>query len=234
LYTVRSMDYRIVRKEGVQDIVVQVPYVLCAGWAGRSQEKVREHIEELVKLGVAAPKETPILFSVTSDLLTTGHHVDVQGKETSGEVEYVLIDVDGEWFVTVGSDQTDREAEKFGVEKSKQLSPKITGRTLWPLSEVADHWDALHLTAWVTKHGKREVYQDEDLSAIITWQTLLDLVNKKLPGCLPQVPIFSGTIPTHTGLVFHDVYEMELRDPVLNRSIYHKYTVTSLNEVLGV
>ena len=230
----KEIKYKIQRLGGCQEVSVQVPYVLCAGWSGRSQDKVKEHIDELVKLGVPAPTEIPILFSITNDMITTTRHVDVQGKETSGEVEFVLINIGGEWFVTVGSDQTDREAEQFNIEKSKQLCQKITGQVLWPLDEVKDHWDALRLAAWVTKGGKRVPYQDEDLSALITYQMLLDLVQRKLPCVLPEVPIFSGTIPTKTGLVFADLFEMEFKDPVLGRSIYHRYSVRSLNETLGL
>lgn len=230
----KDIKYKIQRLGGCQAVTVQVPFVLCGGWSGRSQDKVREHIDELVKLGVPAPTETPILFSITNDMMTTTHHIDVQGKETSGEVEFVLINIDGEWFVTVGSDQTDREAEVHYIEKSKQLCQKITGQVLWPLDEVKDHWDSLHLTAWVTRDGKRTLYQDEDLSALITYRTLLDLVGRKLPDLPPEVAVFSGTIPSKTGLIFADLFEMELKDPVLGRSIIHRYSIRSLNAVLGL
>jgi len=234
LATTKEIKYKIQRLGGCQEVSIHVPYVLCGGWSGRSQEKVKEHIDELVKLGVPAPTETPILFSITNDMMTTTHHIDVQGRQTSGEIEYVLVNTGGEWFVTVGSDQTDREAEQFSIEKSKQLCQKITGQILWPLEEVVDHWDSLRLTAWVTKDGKRELYQDEDLSALITCQVLLDLVARRLPGVLPEVPIFSGTIPSKTGLVFADLFEMEFKDPVLGRSMYHRYTIRSLNDKLGL
>jgi len=234
LTTSKTIEYKIQRLIGSQSVTVNVPFVLCAGWAGRSQEKVREHIEELVKHGVAAPTETPILFSVTSDMMTTTHHIDVQGPECSGEVEYVLLNIAGEWFVTVGSDQTDRDAEKYSVEKSKQLCPKITGQGMWPVEEFKAHWDSLRLTAWATKDGERQVYQDENLASLITYETLLDLIDRRVGQIPEQVPLFSGTIPTTTGLIFADAFEMEIHDPVLNRSIYHRYSVRSLKTVLGV
>lgn len=229
-----EMVFTIDRATGTQQISVHAPYVLCCGWSGRNQHDVKAHIDELVKLGVPAPSETPILFSITQDMLTTECHIDVQGMETNGEIEYVLLNVAGEWLVTVGSDQTDRDAERFGIEKSKQMCPKIMGTVLWPLCEVAGHWDSLRLTAWVTLDGQRQVYQDESLSSLIRYETLLDLVRRKVPGIAEQVPVYSGTIPTRTGLVFADLFEMQLHDPVLNRSIYHRYRVRSLVRVLGL
>ena len=214
---------------GSQEITVQVPFIVCGGYAGRDRQKVQEHVDELATLGVAPPAEVPILFAVTADLATTAGHIDVQGSETSGEVEFVLLQVHGEWFVTVGSDQTDRELERFSIDKSKQICPKITGQALWPLREVSDHWDSLRLTSWVTKDCTRSLYQDEHLSALIAWQDLLRLVNERAPRALEdEALIFSGTIPTRSGLVFADLFEMEISDPVLKRSIWHQYMIRSL------
>lgn len=69
----------------------EVTRVICAGYAGRDQESVRKHIEELKALGVPAPAETPAFYSVPPERVTTADSVRVRGRHTSGEVEFVLF-----------------------------------------------------------------------------------------------------------------------------------------------
>lgn len=233
----KGLRFFVQLRAGTQELQVQVPFVLGAGYSGRTREKVLEHIEELVKLGVPRPDTIPILFPITPDQITTTHQIYVQGEKTSGEVEYVLLQINGEWFVTVGSDHTDRELERFSVEKSKQICPNVIAQTLWPAEDVQNHWDELILRAWVTKDGRRILYQEDSLAGLLPPAELITLVESRVKHSLEEVPIFSGTIPTLTGLIFADAFEMELFDPVLKRSIYHRYTIRSLAsataEVLG-
>lgn len=219
------------RVSGSEKITVQIPYMLNAGYAGRTQEKVREHIEELEKLGVPGPTEIPILFPITFNQATLAQRIDVQGEQTSGEIEFILLQHAGEWFVTVGSDHTDRELEQFSVEKSKQACPNVLASCLWPVTEVIEHWDQIQLRAWVTKDGTRVLYQDETLAVLLPFTVLLDFVRSKVADSLESIPIFSGTIATLEGLIFADFFEMEMVDPVLNRSIRHQYSIRPLTQL---
>ena len=226
-------NFFVNRVSGSKEITVQIPYMLNAGYAGRTQEKVREHIEELEKLGVPGPTEIPILFPITLNQATLAQHIDVQGEQTSGEIEFILLQHAGEWFVTVGSDHTDRELEKFSVEKSKQACPNVLASCLWPVTEVLEHWDQIQLRAWVTKDRTRVLYQDETLAALLPFKVLLDFVRSKVAGSLESIPIFSGTIATIEGLIFADFFEMEMVDPVLNRSIRHQYSIRPLTQLFA-
>ena len=61
----------------------------------------------------------------TGEIEVYATEIEVSGPDTSGEVEYVLVQrPDGLW-VTVGSDHTDRKAETVGVSLSKQLCAKV-------------------------------------------------------------------------------------------------------------
>lgn len=226
-------EFTINRLYGDEEITVTIPYMLNAGYAGRTQDKVREHIEELKKLGVPGPDEIPILFPITSNQATQLKHIDVQGDQTSGEIEFVLLQHKGEWLVTVGSDHTDRELEKFSVEKSKQACPNVLANCLWPVDEVLGHWDQIRLRAWVTKDKTKILYQDETLTNLLPFKELLDFIETKTKGTLDNVPIFSGTIPTLKCLVFADYFEMEIVDPVLNREIRHHYTIRPLIQLFS-
>lgn len=225
----KDMRFLIQQRESFQEVCIQVPFVLGVGYSGRTSEKVKEHVAELVELGVSAPKEIPMFFFITSDRLTSTHCIDVQGKKTNGEVEYVLFKLCGEWFVTVGSDHTDREIESFSIEKSKQMCPNIIAQSLWPMKDVADHWDELILQSLAVKDNTTTLYQEESLAAIISPINLLEIISQRaIAENLNNVPIFTGTIPTKGGLIFADAFEVRLKDPVIGRSITHKYYVNVL------
>lgn len=230
---ITMFNFFVNRTSGSEEITVQISYMLNAGYTGRTQEKVREHIEELEKLGVPGPTEIPILFPITFNQATQEQQIDVQGEQTSGEIEFVLLLHAGEWFVTVGSDHTDRELEQFSVEKSKQACPNVLASCLWPVTEVIEHWDQIHLRAWVTKDGTRVIYQDDTLAALLPYSVLLDFVRSKVAHNLDGIPIFSGTIATLKGLIFADFFEMEMLDPVLNRSIRYQYSIRPLTQLFA-
>ena len=118
-----------------------VQRLLNGGYAGRDQEAVWKHVEELAVIGVPEPSTTPTLYALGNNLATTADTVQVQHETTSGEVEYVLLIGAGETYVTVGSDQTDRDLETRSIEWSKQAYPDVFAPEVWRYQEVADHWE---------------------------------------------------------------------------------------------
>jgi hypothetical protein len=56
----------------------------------------------------------------------------------------------------------------------------------------------------------------------------------RLPDAGPPVGlvVFSGTIATRGGLVYGDAYDLELEDPVLERSIQMSYRVRVLPQLV--
>ncbi len=203
--------------------------VYNAGYAGKNQEKVRGHIEELAALGVPAPKSTPTIYPLSNYLLTTSEKIQVQHGHTSGEVEYALLIQGDVTYVTIASDQTDRDLENYVVPASKQACPDVIAPEVWLYEDVKDHWDQIQLNCWVVKDGVKSLYQRDTLCALMSptdWEPILNQlgVEKK------NYAFLSGTINTLTGLVYGDSYEIEMTDPVLNRSIRHQYQVKVLPE----
>ena len=212
-------------KERKKSIEFEVKALFCGGYTGRDQEEVRKHVEELRKIGVPAPKKTPAVYPVSTYLLTTDDEIEVHNEETSGEVEYVVLVGEDELYVTVGSDHTDRELEKISVPKAKQMYPKVIPEVVWLYEEVKDHWDELVIRSYVVKEGERGLYQERPLEALIGVERLMDVVGECGPGWV----LFSGTIPTVDGeLVYADVFEMEMHDPILDRRISHRYRIRLL------
>lgn len=206
-------------------ITFDTNHVFNAGYAGSNQEKVQEHIDELVKLGVPAPTTTPILFPVSNYLVSTTNDIQVQHNETSGEIEYVLIWHDNELYVTVGSDHTDRNLETFSVPMSKQAYPNIIAKDVWKYEDIKDHWDKIEFTCWATSGNETNVYQKGTCSDLLNpeqWADNFKNLDVEEEGNM----FFSATINTEANtLDFADKYEFQLHDPVMNRTIKQQYNV---------
>jgi len=224
------MKVSLIKRDKAQPIELQVNRVYCIGYAGRNQAKVREHIDELAKIGVSAPPRTPTVYPVSTYLLTAGATIMAQGKETSGEVEFVLFLEGDKTYVSVGSDQTDRDLEKVSIVKSKQMCEKVVANQVWDYDDVREHWDSLILRAWVTDEKGKRLYQDGPAAALLPVPDLINAVKRETDQNLNGAVIYSGTVPTHEGFVFAKTWDLELEDPVLKRKIAHRYEVKSLEQ----
>ena len=198
-----------------------------AGWTGRNQEALEKHIRELEVLGVPRPATTPIFYRVSASLVTIGDAIEVLGESSSGEVEPVVVSLDGELWLGVGSDHTDRAAETFGVSLSKQMCPKPMGSVLWRFSEIASHLDALELRSYATRDSNRRLYQEGKLASIRSIEELL-----KLNGAGMAPPegfaMFCGTIPVLGEIGPASKFEMEIHDPITGKSLRSTYKIHNL------
>ena len=205
----------------------KIRQLIVAGWTGRNQDAVEKHIRELEAIGVRRPKTTPIFYRVSASLLTTDDTIEVLGENSSGEVECVLHAIEGDIFVGVGSDHTDRKAEAIGVSLSKQMCAKPVSRQVWRFADVAAHWDRLVLRSYVRVNGGRRIYQEGSVATMRPPEELCRLWcgEHRLPQ---HSSMFCGTLAVHGDIVTAEAFEMELEDPVLNRKITHTYNVRTL------
>lgn len=211
---------------------IHVSALVIAGWTGRDTAALEKHIAELEAIGVARPATTPIFYRVSSARLTTAGEIEVIGTESSGEVEYVLLKHDGRLWVGVGSDHTDRKAETYGVTLSKQMCDKPMAEELWPLVEVAGHWDRLVLRSWAVNGKRRELYQEGEVAGMLDPQTLIGKYEATDGAFAEDNVMFCGTHPAKGGVRAAERFEFELEDPVLGRRIRHGYAVRTL-PILG-
>lgn len=201
--------------------------LVIAGWTGRDPAAVQHHIDELAALGVPAPSTVPLFYRAAAQQLTQSAAIEVVGEGSSGEVEPVLVAMaDGLWL-GVGSDHTDRDAEAYSVALSKQLCPKPLGPTLWRFEEVVGHWDALVLRSYATVGGERQLYQEGPVSGLRPPPELVDRFTAG-QGLVPGTVMFCGTVPTRGGIRPATLFEIELHDPVLGRTLGHQYQVRPL------
>lgn len=221
------LDLRAVSRRGSEPLRVTVEWLWNGGWAGRDQAEVQKHAAELAAHGIPGPTTVPIYFPLSNYLATTADAIQVIGPESSGEVEYALLFTPQGTFVGVASDHTDRAFEVHGIQQSKQLCPDILAPEVWPLEEVRDHWDALELRCWVTQGGRRRLYQEVTLAALLSAEQWLSRL-EPAGICQPNTVFLSGAPPTLEGLIYGERYEIELRDPVLDRALRHGYDVIVL------
>lgn len=208
-------------------IAVSIDALVIAGWAGRDQAAIEHHIEELAAIGVPRPSSVPVYYRVAAATLTQAERFEVLGPDSSGEVEPVLVSLaDGLW-IGVGSDHTDRKAETVGIALSKQLCGKPVGRQLWRYEDVEGHWDRLVMRAWATVDGERVLYQEGAMTAL---RTPRDLMSRRPggPDLAPGTAMYCGTLGAIGGIRPATRFEMEITDPVLDRSISHAYDVEML------
>lgn len=199
--------------------------LVIAGWAGRDAAALRHHIDELAAIGIAPPSRTPLFYAASAALLTQAGTLQALGPDSSGEVEPLLVVTAEGLLVGVGSDHTDRKAEAWSVPHSKQLCGKPVASALWRFADVADHWDALVLRAWVPDPaGGWTLYQEGAVAGLHRPDDLM----ARAGGLAPGTAMLCGTVPAIGGIRPAAGFRMELHDPVLGRAIRHAYDVVAL------
>jgi len=212
---------------GATPLTLAIDQAVIAGWTGRDPVARDKHIAELEAIGIARPATTPIYYRVSARRLTLADSIEVCGNDSSGEVEFVLIGWQGRTFVGLGSDHTDRKVESYSITVSKQMYDKPMAPVLWELEDVIGHWDRMILRSFAVTAGKRDLYQEGTLDAMLSVEELINrgFEGGRLPdGCV----MFGGTFVAKGGIRAADRFEYELEDPVLKRSIRHAYDVITM------
>lgn len=202
---------------------------IIAGWTGRHPDVLEAHIRELEELGISRPGSVPVFYRVSAGLLTTAPSVEVLGSSTSGEIEAILYIMEDGLWIGVGSDHTDRDVEvRLNVAASKQICPKPVSREIWRYDDVKDHWRDIILRSYITTPKGRRLYQEGKVSALLD---PVELVEKyaKLEGAPSRgTAMFCGTFAVEGGPESSDLFEVEMDDPVMNRTLRHAYSIRAL------
>ena len=223
IFTCQTRDGNFTRHCGIRNLII-------AGWTGRDKEAMEAHISELEALGVARPASRPIFYRIAAARLTTAGNIQVSGNRSSGEVEFVLVNIEGAFWIGVGSDHTDREVETYDITVSKQMCDKPIAGELWPVEEIEDHWDSLMVRSFVVNDDKRELYQEGSISAMLPAGELLKRYEENHGITFqPGDVMFCGTLAAIGEIRTAQRFEFELEDPVLNKKITHGYDTEELS-----
>jgi len=222
-----TMQFVLKRGSETTPFAFPVNRMVNAGYAGRNQNEVRRHIEELALKGIPGPETTPTLYAISPAQLSQAASIDVLGEETSGEAEFVLLLRDeGRIYVAAGSDHTDRKLEAHSIPMAKQICPNLISRDLWLLDDVLSSWDGIMLRGWVTEKGKRTLCQEAPLASLLSPKDLLDFVRPKVVGSLDRTVVYSGTISALGGRFnFGERFEVELFNAATNDRLSLGYDI---------
>lgn len=219
--------------DGADAIELQPKQLVIAGWTGRDRTAIDHHIEELAAIGVPRPSNVPLYYRLAASLLTQAPQIEVLGAGSSGEVEPVLVRSLNRWWLTVGSDHTDREAERAGVALSKQLCAKPVASGAWAWDALAARADTIVLRSEIFEGGRWVRYQDGTLASIRPLQQLI----AGLPADAPVADglvLFCGTLgalPDANGRGVRPAARMRLQLTDGDRVLTHEYATTALPQV---
>ncbi|MFM0224337.1 DUF2848 domain-containing protein [Paraburkholderia dipogonis] len=221
------MNVHEITEQGGRSHAIQLvaKALTIAGWTGRNPEAVQHHIDELVAIGIAPPKQIPTLYRVARALLTTEPVIEAVGASSSGEAEFCLFNTDGQLYVAVGSDHTDRALETHDVALSKQVCAKPLSGDCWRFDEVEDHWDQLILRSFATTDGIERLYQEGSVAELLHPRELLSRIG--VPFDHGNV-LFGGTVPVKGTMTGAGFFRVELHDPVLGRTLACEYQIKVL------
>ena len=206
--------------------------LVIAGWTGRNSAAIEHHIHELEALGVPRPSTVPLYYRVSHQQLTQADAVQALGAESSGEAEPVLFFTQGEWWLTVGSDHTDRHVETYSVAVSKQMCAKPVARVAWRWADVVARQDELYLRSRIWENGAWVLYQEGQLSGIRPLESLRD--GYWNPGAAQEGNfMFCGTfaaIANAQGVAIRPAprMQLEIEDRQFKRSLAHVYDTHTL------
>ena len=205
-----------------------VRQVILAGWTGRDRAALEKHMAELELAGVRRPPTTPVYYRVSSSRVTMSDSIEVTGTDSSGEVEFIMLQTGGSLWIGVGSDHTDRKVETYNITVSKQMCDKPVARDVWLFDELSDHWDSLVLRSWAVSGGNRRLYQEGSVSSMLHPQDLIAEYVQDGNSLDEGTAMFGGTLPAIGGIQPADRFEFELEDPVRKRRLAHRYDIRSL------
>jgi hypothetical protein len=224
-------NFQLETDAGVRAVEVDFDTLVVAGWAGRDHDAIEHHIEELAAIGVPRPSSVPLYYRIADNQLTQSERVQAVGGDSSGEVETFVFNVDGEMYVSIASDHTDRKLEAHSVALSKQICVKPVANVAWRYADVAEYWDELIVRAYIEEDGAEVLYQEGPLA---TLRTPIDLIAGYTQGSnsLPAgTGMTCGTVAVRGGIRPSTRFTMELFDPRRGRTIRHRYEVEVLPEI---
>lgn len=170
----------------------------------------------------------PFFYRTASARLTHAETIEVWSPNSTGEVEFILVESGGRLWAGAGSDHTDRAAESLDVAAAKQICDKPVAGGLWLFAEVADHWHELLLRSWLVKEDERELYQEGSVRDLLAPAELIAAYAGGRSTLADNTMIFGGSLPVIGATRPAERLEFELVDPVRGRSLRHGYNVKVL------
>ena len=245
---VPSIELHIHTRNGATRRSLELGSVAGARFCARDVEATRAELDEQLKREgrlTMATASNPSVFRLGRYLLTQEPEFEVQGSMTGGETEVVALRDGDDIYITVGSDQCDRELDPLFPDKPKQMCPHPVARDAWPYEEVRDHWDELRVYSHVVSGQHQVSLQDSAVSELVTLDFLLAMQEVRelqdpmvlYCGCgsfrdSVETEVEQYGLPAETAMGVGDSFLVRLHDPVLDRTIEHQFRPVPLGDDL--
>ena len=188
-----------------EPLVIDNYGLIIAGFTGSNREGVEKHLQELREQRIEVPDRVPTFYPIPSGLASQSATIKVKGKKTSGEIEPVLLISNGSYYITLGSDHTDREIEKKSIAESKASCPKPISSAAYPLEDAVRFWDHISIGSDTYQNGAWKSYQKGMVTDLIQPLKLAALLQKDRGSVPENLVMFLGTVPILDGkFVFSD------------------------------
>ena len=224
----KTILFEVARPGGRNERVeLPVARVYNTGSATRDPEAARAHQEEVAKIGISIAFDVPAprIYPVATAQLVTDSEIEVLHHRTSGEAEVVLLQVEDELYVGVGSDHTDRALETISIPWSKQSCPNVMAPRIWRWEDVADRWDECVLSCEIDG----SLYSTVGVDVFTRPHDLLGQVAERidLPG--EGFALFCGSYASlDKTMKYGENWGIRLDHPDAAMSIKHSYRVVDL------
>jgi hypothetical protein len=193
---------------------------VIAGYTGRDRAMVQKHIDELAHEGIAPPPEVPMWYEMPPALLTTAPQIEVASAQSSGEVEPMIVGIDGVLYLGIGSDHTARDVEREDIATSKRACPKPIGPNVFRVGTFDDAFDAVRLES--TMDG--EPYQSGTFAQIIPLAQLVAGLQSRKNAA--RFVLSCGTVPLLThGFRFGSAFSARISGGPLAQPLTLNYRV---------
>jgi hypothetical protein len=209
-----SLSFRTVVGNVSLHLEVAVRELAIAGWTAQDAR--------------APEPPKPVFHRAASARLTHAETIEVSSGNSTGEVEFILVESGGRLWAGAGSDHTDRSVAAYDIAAAKQICEKPVAGGLWLFAEVKDHWKELLLRSWLVDGDRREMYQEGSVRDMLAPAELIAAYTDGRPALPDNTVIFSGSLPVIGEVRPAGRFEFEFVDPVRSRTLTHGYDVEVL------
>lgn len=85
------------------------------------------------------PTNVPLYYRIGVNQFTQESVVQVIGPHSSGEIEALVFEAEGQLCLSIASDHTDRKLEAYSVALSEQVCAKPAAKDAWLYADVENH-----------------------------------------------------------------------------------------------
>lgn len=204
--TTQTLDFTVIGTE--ENLRLEKFTAVVAGYTGRDEAAVQEHIDELAAIGIAPPPSVPMFYPVESSSVSSRPEISVAGDRTSGEIEPLYVRHAGRHFLGIASDHTDREVETRDIGESKKACPKPVASTVVEVPDLSKlSLDTARARCWVDG----QLYQEGTLDGLRTPQNVVELLLKNTDIGEGDFVCLGGTLPIlDGGFVYGSEWRLEL------------------------